>query len=171
MKISMFLKSMGSRIVVVAVFFVVFLQVGISKTFAESMTRTVQESLIEKGFDPGPVDGILGPKTKAAIMKFQESNGLTANGEVDDATKSSLLVTMSAVPSPASAVSVPTTPAFSEDDTGPDAGDGNIAWGHHMSATTTSASAALIPTTPAFSEDDTGLDAPDGDIAWGRHKS
>jgi len=136
----MFLKSMGPRIVVVTVFFVLFLQVGISTTFADGMTRTVQEALVEKGFDPGPVDGIWGSKTKAALMKFQESAGLTANGEVDGATRSSLLSGMSATPSPAnapqasaSAASIPTTPAFSEDDTGPDAADGDIAWGRHKS--------------------------------------
>ena len=140
MKISMFLKSRGSRIVTVAVFFALFLQAGISTTFADGMTRTVQEALVEKGFDPGPVDGILGPKTKAALMKFQESAGLTANGEVDDATKSGLLSSMSAAPSavspapsPVSAFAIPTTPAFSEDDTGPDAADGDIAWGRHKS--------------------------------------
>ncbi len=140
MKISMFLKSRGSRIVTVAVFFALFLQVGISTTFADGMTRTVQEALVEKGFDPGPVDGIWGSKTKAAVMKFQESAGLTANGEVDDATKSGLLSSMSAAPSavspaplPVSAFAIPTTPAFSEDDTGPDVADGDIAWGRHKS--------------------------------------
>ena len=133
MKIPMFLKSMDSRIVVAAVFLALFLQIGIPNTFADGMTRTVQEALIEKGFDPGPADGIWGSKTKAALMKFQESAGLTASGKVDDATKSSLLSNMSAAPSPASAVAIPTTPAFSEADTGPDDADGEIAWGHHKS--------------------------------------
>ena len=133
MKISMFLKSRGSRIVTVAVFFALFLQVGISATFADGMTRTVQEALVEKGFDPGPVDGIWGSKTKAALMKFQEGAGLTANGKVDKATMSSLLSSMSAAPSPVSAFAIPTTPAFSEDDTGPDVADGDIAWGRHKS--------------------------------------
>ena len=133
MKISIFLKSMGLRIVVVAVFFALFLQIGISNTLAGGMTRTVQEALAEKGFDPGPVDGMWGPKTKAALMKFQESAGLTASGKIDGATKSSLLAGMSAAPSPARAVSIPTTPAFSEDDTGPDVADGDIAWGRHKS--------------------------------------
>ena len=133
MKIFMFLKSIGSRIVIVAVFFALFLQVGISTTFADGMTRTVQEALVEKGFDPGPVDGIWGPKTKAAVMKFQESAGLTANGQIDGATKGSLLPSLSAPQASASPVSIPTAPAFSEDDTGPDVADGDIAWGRHKS--------------------------------------
>jgi len=131
----MFLKSTSSRFVVAVVFFALFLQVGIATTFADNMTRTVQEALIEKGFDPGPVDGVWGSKTKAAVVKFQESAGLTANGEVDGATKSSLMSSssMSAAPLSANAVSIPTTPAFSEEDTGPDVADGEIAWGRHKS--------------------------------------
>lgn len=45
--------------------------------------RQVQSALQKAGFDPGPIDGKLGPKTKKAIKKFQKSKGLTQNGEVD----------------------------------------------------------------------------------------
>jgi peptidoglycan hydrolase-like protein with peptidoglycan-binding domain len=132
MKTSMFMKSMGSRFFVATLFFALFLQVGISTTFADSMVRTVQEALVEKGFDPGAIDGIWGSRTKAALMKFQESAGLTASGEIDDQTKSSLLSSSMSAPKAAmSSAPMPTTPAFSEDDTGPDAGDGEIAWGRH----------------------------------------
>jgi len=133
MKIPMFLKSMGSRFVVATVFIALFLQIGISTSFADSMTRMFQDALTEKGFDPGPADGVWGPKTQAAVMKFQESAGLLANGEVDDATKSRLLSSMSAPKLSANAVSIPTTPAFSEENTGPDVPDEEIAWGRHKS--------------------------------------
>jgi peptidoglycan hydrolase-like protein with peptidoglycan-binding domain len=133
MKISTFLKSKVSVFAISAVFFALFLQVGISTSSADSMTKMVQEALTEKGFDPGPVDGVWGSRTKSALMQFQESAGLTANGEVDGPTKSSLLSGASAPTSPTSSVSMPTTPAFSEDDTGPDAPNGDIAWGHHKS--------------------------------------
>lgn len=131
----MLLKSTGSRIVMVVVFFTLFLQVGITTTFANSITKAIQEALIEKGFDPGPADGIWGAKTKAAVVKFQESAGLTANGLVDGKTKSRLMSgsSESAASSSASAVSIPTTPAFSENDTGPDVADEEIAWGRHKS--------------------------------------
>jgi len=131
MKVSMFLKSKASGFVIGVVFIALFLQGGISNSFADSMTRMVQEALTEKGFDPGPVDGMWGSKTKAAVIKFQESAGLTANGQIDGPTRSGLLGSASAPKSMAKAVPMLTTPAFSEDDTGPDAADGDIAWGRH----------------------------------------
>jgi peptidoglycan hydrolase-like protein with peptidoglycan-binding domain len=133
MNIPRFLKSKVSMFAIGAVFFALFLQTSVSTSFADSMTRMVQEALTEKGFDPGPVDGVWGSKTKAAVMQFQESAGLTANGQVDGPTKSGLLSGASVSQSSAVAVSMPTTPAFSEDDTGPDAVDSDIAWGRHKS--------------------------------------
>jgi peptidoglycan hydrolase-like protein with peptidoglycan-binding domain len=38
--------------------------------------RQEQLRLRAAGFDPGPIDGILGPKTKAAIQRYQKSLGL-----------------------------------------------------------------------------------------------
>lgn len=35
--------------------------------------RKLQEGLAKLGFDPGPVDGIFGAKTAAAVKAFQES--------------------------------------------------------------------------------------------------
>lgn len=46
----------------------------------------VQRALIRAGFDPGPVDGKAGKKTKAAIKEFQRRNGLTADGIVGERT-------------------------------------------------------------------------------------
>jgi len=37
--------------------------------------RSVQSQLKEAGFDPGPVDGILGPRTRSALLRYQASNG------------------------------------------------------------------------------------------------
>ena len=47
-----------------------------------SYTRAVQEVLAAQGYDPGPVDGALGPQTRSAIRDYQASNGLTVDGEV-----------------------------------------------------------------------------------------
>jgi len=33
--------------------------------------RTVQQALQKKGFDPGPIDGIVGPQTEQAVRKFR----------------------------------------------------------------------------------------------------
>ncbi len=46
----------------------------------------VQTSLSSLGFNPGPVDGIFGPLTSAAVWSFQSSRGLPATGVVDAAT-------------------------------------------------------------------------------------
>ena len=42
--------------------------------------RVVQEKLIERGFDIGKPDGIIGARTRAAIQAFQTSTGLPADG-------------------------------------------------------------------------------------------
>lgn len=47
-----------------------------------SYTRAVQEALLARGYDPGPVDGALGPKTRDAIRAYQSANGLSPTGEV-----------------------------------------------------------------------------------------
>lgn len=39
--------------------------------------KSVQSSLKSSGFNPGPIDGIMGWRTKAALNKFQKSNGLS----------------------------------------------------------------------------------------------
>lgn len=47
-----------------------------------SYTRAVQEALTAHGYDPGPVDGAIGPKTREAIRAYQAANGLSQTGEV-----------------------------------------------------------------------------------------
>jgi membrane-bound lytic murein transglycosylase B len=40
----------------------------------------LQQVLEDQGYDPGPVDGILGSGTRNAIREFQKSNNLVADG-------------------------------------------------------------------------------------------
>ena len=50
-----------------------------------------QERLKAAGFDPGPIDGVLGPQTRAALRRYQASQGLPATGALDEATRRALL--------------------------------------------------------------------------------
>lgn len=45
-----------------------------------------QRALVRHGHDPGPVDGLMGPRTRAALRIFQGENGLTPHGQLDQAT-------------------------------------------------------------------------------------
>jgi lytic murein transglycosylase len=42
--------------------------------------RQVQQLLLERGYDIGTIDGMVGAKTRAAIREFQANNGLSADG-------------------------------------------------------------------------------------------
>ena len=50
----------------------------------------VQQFLANNGFNPGPVDGQSGPKTKAAIKAFQQKSGLLSDGVVGNKTKAAM---------------------------------------------------------------------------------
>ena len=47
--------------------------------------RSIQRALRDRGYDPGPIDNILGVQTKAALTKFQKDNGLPI-GQLDKET-------------------------------------------------------------------------------------
>jgi len=53
--------------------------------------RSAQQALRDKGFDPGPADGRMGPKTTAAVKDFQQKNNLTVTGTLDPETRDRLL--------------------------------------------------------------------------------
>jgi N-acetylmuramidase/Putative peptidoglycan binding domain len=53
-------------------------------------SRTAQLYLTYAGFNPGPVDGLPGALTQAALRQFQQKNGLPATGTLDDATRAAL---------------------------------------------------------------------------------
>lgn len=54
------------------------------------VVRTVQTKLKRWGYYSGPVDGIFGSKTKAAVVYFQRRNGLTPDGIVGSRTLAAL---------------------------------------------------------------------------------
>lgn len=58
-------------------------QAGAQQASSETI-RSVQQSLSEQGYDAGPVDGIMGPKTREALKEFQQAQGLDASGELNE---------------------------------------------------------------------------------------
>ena len=57
---------------------------------ADQSVRQIQGILQERGYDPGPLDGVMGKKTKAALRQFQRDQRLSATGEIDASTKAGL---------------------------------------------------------------------------------
>ena len=53
-------------------------------------TLDIQQFLANNGFNPGPIDGQPGPKTKNAIISFQKENGLLADGIAGNKTKAAM---------------------------------------------------------------------------------
>lgn len=53
--------------------------------------QNIQRILNKNGYDAGGADGIMGERTKKAIMAFQSDNGMEATGEVDEKLVRALL--------------------------------------------------------------------------------
>jgi peptidoglycan hydrolase-like protein with peptidoglycan-binding domain len=52
----------------------------------QSTVRQAQERLNQLGYGAGEPDGIWGPQTQAALRQYQEKQGLTPSGELDQRT-------------------------------------------------------------------------------------
>ena len=52
--------------------------------------KDIQTFLNCNGFSPGPIDGVSGGRTDAAVKSFQASVGLSADGVVGPATKQAM---------------------------------------------------------------------------------
>ena len=52
--------------------------------------KDIQTFLNCNGFNPGPIDGLAGSRTTNAIVSFQKTVGLTADGVVGPATKQAM---------------------------------------------------------------------------------
>ncbi|MDI6825539.1 MAG: S41 family peptidase [Bacillota bacterium] len=55
-----------------------------------SGVRALQQYLAALGYNPGPIDGVFGPRTQAALVRFQRSEGLSPSGVADAATLAAL---------------------------------------------------------------------------------
>lgn len=56
------------------------------------VVRSAQSELKSRGYNPGPVDGVAGPRTRAAVSKFQADQGIKQTGQLDADTLAKLNV-------------------------------------------------------------------------------
>ena len=71
--------------------------------------RQIQQGLAAGGFDPGGADGLFGPRTRAAIRRWQSSRGARSTGYLDGASAEALRSTGAA--GRAVAAAAPSAPA------------------------------------------------------------
>jgi peptidoglycan hydrolase-like protein with peptidoglycan-binding domain len=55
-------------------------------SLSEDRVRRVQQALQAKGFDPGPIDGVIGPRTEDAVRNFQDRYGIETSAKIDNQT-------------------------------------------------------------------------------------
>lgn len=53
-------------------------------------TRNLQQALTAAGFNPGKIDGVMGPRTREAVKAFQQANGLKVDGIAGPRTMAAL---------------------------------------------------------------------------------
>jgi peptidoglycan hydrolase-like protein with peptidoglycan-binding domain len=71
----------------------------------------IQKALHKLGYDPGKIDGLMGPHTQAAIKKFQQANALAVDGIVGPKTKAALDKALQGGATPAGGAQAPPAPA------------------------------------------------------------
>lgn len=52
--------------------------------------KKLQDALSQLGYDPGPIDGVYGLRTKSAVMTFQRDKGLVQDGVVGPQTAAAI---------------------------------------------------------------------------------
>jgi hypothetical protein len=58
--------------------------------YGSDTVRSVQQALNDMGYNAGPTDGQMGPNTRDALLRFQQSRGLPQTGEPDSQTLAAL---------------------------------------------------------------------------------
>src|SRR2546425_2049780 len=62
-----------------------------TSSLSTDKVREAQMSLKNEGFDPGPIDGVMGSMTMAALRNYQSHNKLKVTGTLTAETESALL--------------------------------------------------------------------------------
>jgi peptidoglycan hydrolase-like protein with peptidoglycan-binding domain/DNA invertase Pin-like site-specific DNA recombinase len=83
---------------------------GFAQPDGSPRVRVLQVRLQRRGLRPGPVDGLFGPRTQAAVERFQRSGGVPVDGVVDTPTRR-LLADVEEQPEQRAATETPDEPA------------------------------------------------------------
>src|SRR4051812_48855522 len=103
---------------------------GYGHAGGDRRVREVQRRLSQLGYRPGPVDGLFGPRTRAATKWFQYKHGLKHTGRVNSATLAVLRARSDNEPLPA-AREVSATGTSSADATKSRGGESATSQGGH----------------------------------------
>jgi hypothetical protein len=60
------------------------------ENLTSEQVRSLQHSLQKQGVNPGPIDGIMGARTKQALREFQQEKGLGVTGQLNKQTMDAL---------------------------------------------------------------------------------
>jgi peptidoglycan hydrolase-like protein with peptidoglycan-binding domain len=131
------------------------MQKGMKGGGGDENTKKVQEALKDKGQDPGPIDGVMGPKTKAAIKAYQSANKMKATGRLDAETAKSLGVEAGASSSPSSSEKASKSSSKSDKSGSSDSGTGST-----TKKSSSSSSSSDTGSSSSFSDLPSGRNAP-----------
>lgn len=81
--------------------------------------KTAQQALRDKGYDPGPIDGVMGAQTRRAIGQYQKAEDMPVTRHLDDRTAGKLGVQ-------------PESVGGSFKDVGKQVGEGGKQFGHEI---------------------------------------
>ena len=78
-------------LITISVFYVgLSSEIVYSESYDKATVFKTQKKLQELGYNPGPLDGIWGKKTKSALKRFQHDSSLSMTGKLDSITKEKL---------------------------------------------------------------------------------
>lgn len=87
-------ELLSSKVLFLAAMVLFLFQTGVSNSFADNLIRKAQSSMLLRGVNPGPVDGVWGPRTQRGVWAYQEWAGLPVTGKLDTATQNRLFSTL-----------------------------------------------------------------------------
>lgn len=70
------------------------------QTLVDPLVFSAQQALKQAGYYDGPVDGLVGPMTRSAVMAFQRNEGREATGEINAALVAAIRPAPAPVPRP-----------------------------------------------------------------------